>query len=760
MEKKNIFLSVLVVSLMICSFFSILFLNIKENKITLFAYPNYSISDDYINEQNKIVLNKVKQLQTLAENYIDENNLSLSVTELCLQYIRKDRYNGSVWNMLLGNIDENFITYVTSQENVPIFQTDEILVDKILKKEIDFIHMMATLNAYVKYGDTVKMGFVSASTDYAGWAGDLMTLLEEVINYRLKNQITDLNALQEYSNSLLGTNSASSFSSSDALADLDALNLYKDLTNDLNLDLYNTLLNYYSINTSSSNSTNRFESARNTLGNNEEIIKSNAVNLLNNTMIRRMLIPNVSNDITQTDIDIVSQSFANYILEKPYFKFETNTGNITYGEEDISIKFIESHINKLKIGITPYIANIEIKEDNLLIKPISTGNANIQIFNEENNILDTYLLNIKEVPITNFKLSKTEVILNVGDTEIITSIISPENATNKKILWKSEDESIATVKNGIITGIKPGMTNVLAQTDSGNYTSKIKVKVTEEKIPINSINISQKEITLNIDETKTVEYKILPTNATDKKVIFVSSDNKIVSVSAEGKIKGLKEGIADITIKTPDGKIYSNIKVKVSKKEEIKEIKIIPDKIFIKEKEIKNLNIETIPKTLKEPNIIWKTSNENIVKVSETGEITANSLGRATITAQISDTKIFTSIPVYVYNESKIETKCLPYINYNEVNNVVIATIKFKNDNCKIIKGNSYSYSFKNNGTYTFKYEDEKNNKGTIIAKVDWLSEKSINEKQNYTKNILIIFGVLISCFFAGLIIYIKRKNA
>ena len=79
---------------------------------------------------------------------------------------------------------------------------------------------------------------------------------------------------------------------------------------------------------------------------------------------------------------------------------------------------------------------------------------------------------------TKLALSESKVKITAGETATIGATITPENATNKSITWTSEDEKIATVTNGVITGIKAGKTTITATTANGLKKS---VKVTVEK---------------------------------------------------------------------------------------------------------------------------------------------------------------------------------------------------------------------------------------------------------------------------------------
>ena len=363
----------------------------------------HTVKSTNIMVHNAEMLEKVKKLQNFAEEYIKQNNITeYTATDLCMQYIRKDRYNSTLWNVLLGDIDTGFINFLSEKENVATFKND-VLLDPITGKEIDFVHMIAPLNAYIENGDTVIQ---LISTHYSGWAGDLITLLEEVTVYRTENNIQDKNVLQEYSNSLLGTNNPSTCPSSDILADLDAIALYNDSSNGIKSNLYNALYKYYVSTDSAYNATNRLSSAKKILGNSKSNVKANAKELLTNT---DLLIIDIKESffqdssmvakVTANDIDVVSQSFANYVYGEPYLELKESNGIGTV-EEVIDVKIIESNVNLKNANIeieNTKIAKAEIYKENLRITPLEAGKTNITVYSEDKTVSSTFELTSKNV---------------------------------------------------------------------------------------------------------------------------------------------------------------------------------------------------------------------------------------------------------------------------------------------------------------------------------------------------------------------------
>lgn len=128
----------------------------------------------------------------------------------------------------------------------------------------------------------------------------------------------------------------------------------------------------------------------------------------------------------------------------------------------------------------------EIKDDKITILRESTGEAiwsgDWKELNHyganENWIIDFTPIKISvKIPVTGITLSKTELSIEVGKSATLTPMISPLNATNQAVTWKSSDSTIATVVNGVITGQKSGSAVISVTTEDGGYTASCKVTV-------------------------------------------------------------------------------------------------------------------------------------------------------------------------------------------------------------------------------------------------------------------------------------------
>ena len=84
------------------------------------------------------------------------------------------------------------------------------------------------------------------------------------------------------------------------------------------------------------------------------------------------------------------------------------------------------------------------------------------------------------VSVTSVTLNKTATSIQVGGTETLTATISPTDATNKNVTWKSSNTAVATVDdNGKVTGVAAGEATITVTTEEGGKTATCKVTVSD-----------------------------------------------------------------------------------------------------------------------------------------------------------------------------------------------------------------------------------------------------------------------------------------
>ncbi len=156
-------------------------------------------------------------------------------------------------------------------------------------------------------------------------------------------------------------------------------------------------------------------------------------------------------------------------------------------------------------------------------------------------------------PVTEVTLDKTEYVFHtIGASLTLSPTISPSDASDKSISWKSSDESVATVdQNGKVTAKGNGTTSIIVTTTDQSKTDTCKVRVAQW---VTGITLDKTTLTLNEGQTATISVaSITPDNANDKSVIWSSDNTSVVTVDQSGKVKAVSKGTASIKATAKDG---------------------------------------------------------------------------------------------------------------------------------------------------------------------------------------------------------------
>lgn len=156
---------------------------------------------------------------------------------------------------------------------------------------------------------------------------------------------------------------------------------------------------------------------------------------------------------------------------------------------------------------------------------------------------------ITPVPIEKITLQNTTVVL-YGVAEVPAEI-TPSGINRERLTWSSSDNTIATIdENGVVKGEKVGTVTITATGDGQEGTCT----VTVEKIPVEKVILSEKEITFySIGESKQLEVTWEPENASEPKATWKSSNTSLATVDDGGTVTAKGYGTATITV-TVDGK--------------------------------------------------------------------------------------------------------------------------------------------------------------------------------------------------------------
>ncbi len=263
---------------------------------------------------------------------------------------------------------------------------------------------------------------------------------------------------------------------------------------------------------------------------------------------------------------------------------------------------------------------------------VGGGTAVIKCVSTDNPMVGATCTVTVKVKATGIKLSNTSLKLYEGKTKTMSAVISPADATNLKVTWKSENSKIAKIDSkGKITALKPGTTYITGTTANGKYTARCKVIVLEV-IDTKKVTLNKTSLSIKHGSTYQLKATVSPSNATNKTLIWTSDNTKIVKVSAEGKLTAVKPGTTYIYCKTLDtGKTAKcKVTVKAVVPTSVKFSKTTLSVPYGEIYKIKNL-VTVSPSNATDKSLKWTSSDPSIVKVSAAGNIKGLKAGKSAV---------------------------------------------------------------------------------------------------------------------------------
>lgn len=247
--------------------------------------------------------------------------------------------------------------------------------------------------------------------------------------------------------------------------------------------------------------------------------------------------------------------------------------NIDFGQDNVVIKKGESLL--LQVTVSPSDAkvnnlvyssddtNIASVNSKGYVKANNVGTTTITVKTSDEKLSDTLTIKVvnssstERTPVTinptSINLTGLSSGLSVGGKANVIYTIAPSNATNKTVTWSSSNPSVATVSNGIVTGVSAGNCTIIATT-SNNISSQLNITVLPNTVSVTGITINgNTSISMNVGYTKRLYWTITPSNATNKEVKYKSSNTNVIIVDSNGIMAAVGSGTAVVTVTTKDG---------------------------------------------------------------------------------------------------------------------------------------------------------------------------------------------------------------
>ncbi len=328
--------------------------------------------------------------------------------------------------------------------------------------------------------------------------------------------------------------------------------------------------------------------------------------------------------------------------------------------------------------------NIATVSKDGVVTGVKRGTADIVITSADGHAKAKQRITVLQ-PVASISITARETILPVGGHTDLKATVEPSDASNKKVIWSSSDEEIASVdEKGRVTSHAPGEVIITAACEDDPSVST-SVTIEDEQLAT-GVAFTDTEITVRVGETVKAGYVVSPEDVSDPSVTFELKHPKFADVDESGRVTGVKAGKTTLYVYTADGtKRSDHILVTV--------VQPVTGVAMEKQEVRVGVDYYTHVKALLQPDdatdlaMTWESSDESVATVSgdtNVVKIRAHSWGDCVVTGTTVDGGYTASILVHggSFNHAiKVVSLSIksgrPYISLENVSNLTITRIRF-----------------------------------------------------------------------------------
>ena len=311
---------------------------------------------------------------------------------------------------------------------------------------------------------------------------------------------------------------------------------------------------------------------------------------------------------------------------------------IEFSQKEVTLEV--GQLKKLDYIVTPkeaYANDVCLKSSNyqivdvsgLTVTALAPGQAVIDLYNSD-ECFGQCIITVSDIEPQKIQLESSSFEGKIGRTIEIPLILDPPESTDKEITVEVEDAKIAQFVNGQLCGVSSGSTNVVITHKNTGLSITGTVTVSPVELEALKIDIGA---SVAVGSEHNLSVIATPSDATDQSVKWTTSDKSVAAINDNNVLIAKKAGKVTITATAKSG---------VFAEKEIDVVAVMPkaitvkcttgDKLKVGDKAI--LSVSFNPTNTTDQSVIWSSSDSKVVSVDSKGNITANSPGKATITAK------------------------------------------------------------------------------------------------------------------------------
>ncbi len=216
-----------------------------------------------------------------------------------------------------------------------------------------------------------------------------------------------------------------------------------------------------------------------------------------------------------------------------------------------------------------------------------------------------------------------------NETYNLTAEIIPENTTFKDVIWTSSDDSILPIsRTGVCSAKTPGEVQIIVMSEDKSCKETKAIHIYSHTT---GVSLSESSIAMNVGETQSLRASTLPLETSDGLIEWSTNNDKIASVDNNGVVTAKGRGTCTITATSVDGGYTAECIVTVMQPVEV--LTLEKHTITLKNGETEKMFAQITPETADNKSVVWTSTNEEVAKVDENGNVKALKAGETWIKA-------------------------------------------------------------------------------------------------------------------------------
>lgn len=274
----------------------------------------------------------------------------------------------------------------------------------------------------------------------------------------------------------------------------------------------------------------------------------------------------------------------------------------------------------------PEVATVD---QNGNVRAVKAGVAVITVSVSETVFETCTVTVVSRVTGISFDVDELEIL--PGESHQLNVTVLPENASVPDVNWSSDNAKVAKVSDtGLVTGLSAGVATIHAVTRDGGKMATCLVKV---GTPVSGISLSKSSASMYVgDSPLALTAAITPSNASDKSVVWSSSDASVASVTAgsglDATVTPVAAGTATITVSTQDGKFSASCVLTVM--QHVTGVSISKSSLTLYTGQTETLSAQVKPDDATDTRLTWSSSDKTVATVAN-GKVTALKAGSVQI---------------------------------------------------------------------------------------------------------------------------------